>query len=574
MTSPKKPALHKLVLSNTDRVQGMGLQTREDIQLLQQLSLSPIPHVAFKFAHKLKRTLDSIEFQQAVHGNESVPNLNPDCSIEIGRTTGKGLPYRIHINELATHAAISGASGSGKTNLIALIISSLLRLVKILMLDHKDESLRLVNVTNDAIYAPPAKQRWNCLSGTGRQNDYIRFVCSQFAKLMSLLPVTANAVQAKLLALCSDCNHLPAVSDLADVFMALARRELRSSLHTASRGFGDLAVNMGQWSTVRQGRWPFSDSMLSVIPLKDCPTAFEYFYIALLFKQLTDRATTGGHTAELSQLIVFDEGRGFFGRELEPGSASGRVNLQADILTKSRSYGIGVVIGTQSAANLQSTVVDNAGVFIALRTNSEQEAKVCCRRLGLNESRYMELINLDVGTAWVVSPSCRQPVKIRIPFHDLGDYPAENEIARRMQPVWNTWNARTVFSPAKTDAGAHIDFRELLGETMPTADASETRIKPVPENEPTVRQPNDPEILSEYFAMLRSCEAHPEFGASAHYKSLGWSGGRGNRVKNRLVELGWIQTVRIVSPKGGRPKETLHLTEKGKGVLDEPAQRT
>ncbi|MEI7850282.1 MAG: DUF87 domain-containing protein [Kiritimatiellales bacterium] len=565
MKSSDKPALHKLILSNAKRMQDLGLQHRDDLQFLHRLSQSPLPHAAFKFASKLGRTLDTLEFQQAVHGNETVPNLSADTSIEIGKTVGKGLSYRIRSSDLTTHMVVCGASGSGKTTLIGQIVNALLGELLILLFDHKDEGLRFVNKIQNAVYVPMDRQRWNCLSGTGDQRDYIRFICSQLTKLMALLPVTSNAVQAKLLALCSDRGNLPAVADLSRVFLALAQKELRSSLHTASKGFSDLAVNMGRWADVRQGHWPFDDYLLSVVPLKNCPATFECFYIATIFRQLMDRATSGGHTGSLRQLVVFDEGRGFFGREMEPGSGSGRGNLQAEIFTKSRSYGIGNIIGTQSIFSLQSTAVDNAGIFIALRTNSEQEAKSCCRRLGLDESRYMEFINMDVGTAWVVSPSCRHPLKIWIPFCDLGTYPSETDIASRMNPIWISWDARTVFAPEKSDAEDAIDFRELLGETTPcpSAPVEAETTEPV---DPSLQQPNDPAILSEYFAMLRSCEAHPDFGAAAHYKALGWSGGRGNRVKNRLIELGWIEAVRIVSPQGGRPKETLQLTETGKGM--------
>ncbi len=186
---------------------------------------------------------------------------------------------------------------------------------------------------------------------------------------------------------------------------------------------------------------------------------------------------------------------------------------------------------------------------------------------------------MDVGTAWIVSPQCHQPVKIKIPFADLGDYPSESEIAKHMKPLQDSWDARTVFAPIKTDAETKIDFRKILGETPPATPSTEdpaipTSTEPAQGTVPFIRRPNDPVILAEYFAMLRSCETHPDFGAAAHYKALGWSAGRGNRVKIKLIELRWIEAIRIASPKGGRPKETLHLTEKGKGVLDEPAQRS
>lgn len=75
--------------------------------------------------------------------------------------------------------------------------------------------------------------------------------------------------------------------------------------------------------------------------------------------------------------------------------------------------------------------------------------------------------------------------------------------------------------------------------------------------------------IGEYFELLRSCEQHSEYGVSTHYKSLGWSAGRGTRVRNKLVKLNWIEINRVVSPKGGRPREILSLTEEGKRSLHE-----
>jgi len=576
MTPPNKTSLQKMILANGKRLNSMGLHYRKDLQFIHKLSQSPFPETGMEYARKLHQILNQIEFSSALNGHESVPNLDPAISFEIGRTILKGLAYQIAVNGLSAHLIACGASGSGKTNVMNLIISEIHGQVPAILFDHKDEGLRFVNSSSAAAYVSIESQRWNCLAGVGNQKEYIRFISSQLVRLMALVPVTANAVQAKLISLCSDPNNLPSISDLTQIFFKLSQKEQRSVLNTAARGFDDLSANMGPWATVRQGHWPFDEHTLSVIRLKDCPPAFEHFLIALLFKQLTDRATSKGHTNAVRQLVIFDEGRGFFGKEMESGTASGRGNLQVDIMTKCRSYGIGIIIGTQSIIGIQQAVIDNAGILIALRTNSEQEAKACCRRLGLDESRYMELINMPTGMAWVVSPWCREPIKIRIPFRDLGHYPSEAEIINRMQPLWNSWNTRSTFSPSVDRSETTIDFREILGEkSADTASTDDTDKSASPEpaqtNQPSVQKPSDPQILSEYFALLRSCKTHPELGAAAHYKSLGWSGGRGNRVKNKLIELGWITAVRVTSPKGGRPKETLQITDKGEEVLNESA---
>lgn len=580
MTLPNQSKLRKFQLANSKRVERMGLHNDKAVQFMLKLSLSPIPDVAFKFTHKLNRMLDEMEFRHAIHGCEVLPVLGSDISIEIGKTVSKGESYRIKIDDLTTHMAVAGTTGSGKTNLASLIVKALEGVVRMILFDHKDEGLRFFNMVANSAYLPPENQRWNPLCGAGTQSDYIRFVSSQLAKLMALLPVTTNAMRAKLLHLCSGTN-LPSIADLPALFTALAKQEMRTSLHTASRGFEDLAVTMGRWAEVRQGNWPFDNHPLCIIPMKDCPETFEYFLIAILFKQLTDRASVQGHDAiTLKQCSLFDEGRNFFGKEFEPMRGSGRTNLQSTILTKMRSYGIGCIICTQSITGIQQSVIDNAGIFMAFRTNSEQEAKACCRRLGIDESRYMELVNMEVGTAWIVSPQCRQPVKIRVPFVDLGDYPSEMDIIRRVEPLWNEWDKATVFAPVKDDLDSIPDFREILGEIEPQTTIEQTE----PEESETLEKgsnpiietaeqpaPNTSPILAEYFTLLHSCEANPDFAVTAHYKAQGLSARRGNRIKTKLIELGWVEAVRIAPLKAGRPKETLQLTGKGKGVLDEHA---
>ena len=568
---PKFKGRRKTVYENKEGMQKLGVQDDPLYQLFQDLSRSPLQNgkVAKRFTKKLERKLGNLEWNRAIHGDKvTVPQFDSETSVLVGHVAACGTPVRIPFKELKTDVVLCGAPGSGKTTAASHFINTLAGQVPIIFLDHKTEGLRFMKKIPDAVYMPIEKQRWNCLSGATNQKAYIRYLSSQVTRLMALLPVTANAVQAKLIALCSNPDNLPAFSDFPDVFSNLARKGLRSSLHTASRNFDDLAVAMGDWGKVRQGKWPFDEHMLSVVPLKDCPTAFEHFYISLLFKHLTDAATGAGQTDALRRIVIFDEGRGFFGKEMETASASGRVNLQSEILTKTRSYGIGNIIGSQSIVSLQAAVVDNAGTFMAFRTNSEQEAKACCRRLGLEESRYVELLQMDVGTVWMVSPSCRNPIKVRISFNDLGEYPREAEIIRMMEPIWATWNANTVFAPARDTDLEEIDFMNVLGEKDPEENVE---IEP-PEKSQSVPESvseKDPLIIAEYLAFLRSCKDNPNLSVSDHYRLLGWSAGRGTRVKKSLEELNWIESISLKTSKAGRPSMRLRPTTVGLEVLHE-----
>jgi hypothetical protein len=153
-----------------------------------------------------------------------------------------------------------------------------------------------------------------------------------------------------------------------------------------------------------------------------------------------------------------------------------------------------------------------------------------------------------------------------------------------MKPLWEKWDANTVFAPAKTNQDTVINFREILGEVDSQKPIFKTDLEKSeyitkesisePERQCPVissrsKMPPVSPILEEYFVLLRSCKLHPDFAATSHYKALGLSARRGNRIKAKVVELGWVNPVRIASSKAGRPKETLHLTEKGEGVLNE-----
>ena len=568
--------LQKLILSNEERMRSFGVQYIQELRFMADMSRSPLRNgePAWKFARMLETRLNKMDFNRTLHGEEEhVPPFDPDTSVLIGHTVKRKLPVGIALNEIPQHIVGTGSTGCGKTTLFANLTAAIIKKVKVLLLDKKDEGGRYLRLCPDAAYIPPDKLRWNILSGAGNQQDYIRFLGTQFGRVSGMLPVTVNAVRANLLATCSDRKNLPAIGDLPQMFETLASRDGRSSLYTAARTFSDLAALLGDWSRVRQGYWPFDDHPLCVMPINGIPVAYENFIISLLHKYLVDQASTGGHTSELRRVILFEEGRTFFGTELETATGSGRVNLQAELLSLSRSFGLGICIGTQAISKIQSAVVENAGTFIAFHTHSETEARLCCRRLGLPEKRFREIMDLKVGEAWVITPSLHYPLKVKVPLIKLGDYPSRATLEKRMAPLYAKWDATTQFSPAMAQQKTTFDFREILGEINPEKSNPERADEPsemAPSVHPAKPQSTDaPPILAEYFTLLKSAHENPDYSATAHYNVLGLSARRGNRIKAKIIELGWVEAVRVSARGAGRPKETLRLLSTGLEVLNE-----
>ena len=66
--------------------------------------------------------------------------------------------------------------------------------------------------------------------------------------------------------------------------------------------------------------------------------------------------------------------------------------------------------------------------------------------------------------------------------------------------------------------------------------------------------------------MLHDIADHPDASITEHYRNLGWSAGRGNRVKEQLLEMRLVICARQQSASG-RPRELLAITIKGKDLL-------
>lgn len=571
-------ALNKIRISNEKRARNLDLQPDHIRDLKLSISHSKLKHRGSneRFAMRVSNDLGHLEYTRELHENDDpqIPEIDPHLSILIGYMIRTRTPYRITLNNLPLHILICGCSGSGKSTLINLILRDLVGKVGITFFDHKDEGLRFANKYRNSLYAPIHRQRWNCLLSRGDQGTYIRFLAGLISRVMALVPVTANALRAKLANLCTNPNDLPSIFDISLVLQELAKRENRSVLHTAARSLNDLVSSLGKWANVRSGPWPFSEQGMCIIPLKGIPAAIENFYITIFYTQLMDSISQSGHEAELSRVLVFDEARQFFGLEFAEGTGSGRANIQTQAMTQARSYGIANILGTQSASMLQSAVVDNSGTFIALRTNSEKEAKFCCRRLGFPDEYYTHLLNLPVGQAWITSPTFRKPVLVKIPYYELGEFPSTEEIENRMAPVWESWDSQATLSPVRVEQSSHLDFRDILGERETTPSPEDVTKEVSVETTPvSPKEPVSEKILDEYFEFLRSCKSHPEFGSSEHYKGLGWSAGRGNRIKNTLLECGWVTSSRSssTSTSGGRPRKTLLISEQGERILNEHA---
>lgn len=72
--------------------------------------------------------------------------------------------------------------------------------------------------------------------------------------------------------------------------------------------------------------------------------------------------------------------------------------------------------------------------------------------------------------------------------------------------------------------------------------------------------------MQEYHEMINEILQNPDASVVAHFRNLGWSAGRGTRVKNEMLTQGLLESD-IVKAGQGRPKEILKITSKAKELF-------
>src|SRR5207244_2554431 len=124
--------------------------------------------------------------------------------------------------------------------------------------------------------------------------------------------------------------------------------------------------------------------------------------------------------------------------------------------------------------------------------------------------------------------------------------------------------ASSTFAPTAADETQGLSYLEILGEEnpTPTVNTPSAEVKPAD----TLDDKPLENFFDEHRALLRQIAGNPSASITEHYQSLKWSAGRGNRVKNQLLEMGLVTSERQKS-NNGRPKEILTLTQKGKSLL-------
>ncbi|MDD5677083.1 MAG: DUF87 domain-containing protein [Kiritimatiellae bacterium] len=490
------------------------------------------------------------------------PDIDPKLLVFIGRRRALRRMTGILKKLLTMHLLIQGPTGSGKTNLIWFIIQQLIEFgLKVVFHDHKNEGRKLLRRYSNVVVLRVSDFRENFLKPVGDPKQYFSTFWSEFARAYRIRRETAVklvGISMRVLAGLKPGDPHPSLYDFPHMLHELAKRYNDPTLTTAAVALESLNATLGEAATVRDG--PCADDLFNIVVVQchGLPAEFLQFFMAIRLFRKHVKAIAQGHTGELTSVIVSDEGGVEFAKEYAAEAGSGYIPPQKRLITQFRSTGTGLIIATQSVNAIDPAVIANVGSFVCLRAQLDADVRISTRLLGKSEEQSDDVRNIPRWSGLLKTPSHSGAVLVDIPEVNMGDYMSDQELDRLNHNALERLNSHTIFAPIHQDAGAPISYRDILGETMPPA--------------PSVSSSDALfDFRAEHTSFIREIITHPDASVVEHYVNLGWSAGRGNRVKSDLIDNGILKSQRQTS-RNGRPIEQLVLTEKGRELFDETSK--
>lgn len=532
-----------------------------------QMGLSPLAKGAYAakaqgilMSHLSRKSI----LAQIQHKHVDVRNISPENVLVIGADLATDKPCIIDYKALIRHILILGPTGSGKTYFCTWLISQIRkRQIPVYMTDHKDDGSKYLNLCPDdlAIFGLTDLKE-NLLQPIGDSQTYYSMFLNEFSRAFNLRHETEIKVTPILLRIeagLTSNQPYPSLEDLERILLISAEKESQPTLRTAAMAMGSLNNILGPTARIRKGPGVRGHKLISVLQCLAAPPYLVRFLSAVSLYRYQLNAAKHGHTTDLTEVYYSDEATHEFGRELSSSTGSGYIPPQKRRVTQVRSSGQGIIANVQSLADTDKTLVDNAGTFVCLGCSSSREAREAAQLLRMPAADSGKLTTLTPGLGWIWSDGFSAPIQFKFPYIDMGRHQSEAEVNAHMKPLLAKLDAQLITSPIHNTASKPIFYSEVLGEDTPKA---KPKMDSCEEKEPPL------EMFDEHRQFITEILENSDLSTVKHYKNLSWSAGRGNRIKNELIDLGLVR-VELRKSGAGRPSQILVVSDKAKELIHE-----
>ena len=451
-------------------------------------------------------------------------------------------PFGLSRTELMQNLTIFGRSGAGKTNVTFHLLMQLVeKKIPFLFLDWKRTARQLIPLIKKSIniYTPgrqisPFTFNPFVVPPGLESNVYINHVVDVMADAYTLGEGAKRLLQKTVSVCYRRKNHAPTVDAvLREIENYDAKGRSANWKVSALRALESISfANITGRDKVSQQE--LVRTLLhsnTIIELDALDQSSKQFLIPLLCFWIYSVRLSSGKREKLSLVIFIEEAHHVLYRQEQRSKET----LMNQLLRQCREIGIGIVVVDQHPHLMSSAALGNTYTSICLNQKNPSDINKAAALSLISDEDKRHLSMLPVGQGVVkLQDRWRKPFLVQFPLVDVQKGSVSDDVLARYLQRSSTGSARKRFR------------NQEIGQVR------------------QVRS-QDSSLDEESFRFIEDVLQHGDDGVKARYMRLGLSVDKGNRLKEMLVERGWLEAQEISI--GRTRKVLLRPTTKAKQML-------
>jgi DNA-binding MarR family transcriptional regulator len=469
--------------------------------------------------------------------------------IKLGNVLPINYTFGLEIDQLMKNILILGAHGTGKTNVINLIIENLYRLgIPFLVIDvAKKDSRHLIRRLPELQVIRARDFRMNPLEGIRGINpltilsDFVDAYCHQIEVMQRSKSYIVRIVKElwNVFGIFEGNEEYP---NLEDMELLLSEK-----LKTPGNRNDDFLLKnhqrIGMHLTLTGDMYRCSKGFPlerilenpAVLELDEFSEDAKTGAILFLLTRILRYRISRGERGKLLHVVIFDEGKRVFDYTLEKNFYMGIPPLDF-LVSYARDFGEGLIVADQEASKLTNTIKACSNTKISFMV-SGKDINETARILGLNECQREVLQQLSCGIG-IVKMDERYTKPFLVKFNHL-------EIERTV-------------TDEEVEEHSRKFVEELNKEVKPRSRILIERVK---------SEERLGIVSKEEENFLINVAKRPELTILERFKSLGLTNYMGSKIVKSLVFKGYIKKIKVFTGQRGNQPIILELTDKGKEYL-------